>query len=1135
MVVGQFIAHYELIEAVGRGGMGVVYKARDTSLNRFVALKVLRKDHSQHAEFISQLETEAAITASINHPHVVRVFTTGTDAGRFYIAMELVDKGTLDDLIGLQGQVAEAQVLEIAIQIAQGLRAAYQHGLIHRDVKPGNILFADAHTAKIVDFGLAMLEAAAQGGGEVWGTPYYVAPEKLDRKPEDFRSDIYSLGATLFHALAGRPPYEADDASMVALKHLKSQSVSLQAFAPHISSSTAYVINRTLLKDPDKRYQSYDEFIEHLSYAKGELEKKGTQPLPKQRVVLETAAHQKMMSYLTFAMLGLALILGAIGWWYFATEVKVKSTNEQEPVAKVSATPTPPPSPVLAGVDPRTAADYQGARKLLLDGKPEDAAAVFKTIASDRKIPSPLAEWSIIQLGLAELVAGREVESRKAFYSILNRKMDDASLKENNLGETLRELSQLASKDTPAPAAAVQRFADAKGGAIAYLILGLKNWRAGEYDSAGEMLSRFGTSDFTGFEWMADYRKLSEEQIAEYRDYRQLAAMAEMAKDKKGEDDALKALEKAREAFHTKQLAEKLEVIAKDLQSKAEARGRETAKRKEDDIAAMTLIRNEVVDASRAWKFVEARQAAEKAAFLTDEKRRERAAMLLQLDLLQRWKAATLTELNANLAKAALKKKDGTEIKNLIKVTNNGVEAKGTPAVNWPDIVPESVIAATANLVRQDLPPELLAERRWLLGTFASMVGVKGADQLLLEAAKAKPAYVNELPLVSPAFRASGENLARGKTATASDFVKTEEFDESPGKALDSDPKTKWCGKETGPKWLAVDLGQPLNITRWVVQHASCGGETDDMNTADYELQWSDDGKTWTTVDKVTGNRADFTARSVAMFTARQVRLSITKPNHRANDPTARIVDFAVQGPSKIKGGDDTVKNFFESNGWLPAPSFTSVNIGKVGQRGTTHLSDRAGELSIRASGDDVWKTADAFRFTHQKLKGDGEIIARVSSVEQSHEWTKAGLMFRENLKPESPNVLLALTPFPRLTLQTRPTASVETTSQQGDAERGAPLWLKLVREGAKFTGFTSTDGITWKEYKSTTAEMPPEIHVGLALASHVNNTLALAKFDFVQITGKPVEKPAVPKLTPPAPPTAPRPPTPPLAPSRRP
>jgi serine/threonine protein kinase len=313
--VASQIDHFELVDILGRGGMGVVYRAHDTSLDRPVALKLLKKSEGATQEQIDQLATEAAITASINHPHVVKVYTTGMDRGRFYIAMELVDKGTLDSLIELQGRVAETQVLEVGIQIAEGLRAALHAGLIHRDIKPGNILFSDAHTAKIVDFGLAVfMEDEEKVRGEVWGTPYYVAPEKLDNKPEDFRSDIYSLGGTLFHALAGRPPFEAENASMVALKHLKSQAVSLQAFAPWVSGSTAFVINRTLSKDPDKRYQSYDELIEHLRYARAEMNK--PKPQGNTRVIIETDTDEKATGWLVLLMIGL-IIAAAVAAFIF--------------------------------------------------------------------------------------------------------------------------------------------------------------------------------------------------------------------------------------------------------------------------------------------------------------------------------------------------------------------------------------------------------------------------------------------------------------------------------------------------------------------------------------------------------------------------------------------------------------------------------------------------------------------------------------------------------------------------------------------------------------------------------------------------------------------------------------------------
>ena len=171
--------HFSIVETLGQGGMGTVYKALDRNLNRMVALKLLRKELSADDGYIAKLEDEARITASINHPYVVKVFTYGSDHGQYYIAMELVDKGSLDDLMQLQGRVSELQVLNVGLQVASGLQAAHQAGLIHRDVKPGNILFADAHTAKITDFGLALLaEQEAESRAAKSGARPTTSPRK---------------------------------------------------------------------------------------------------------------------------------------------------------------------------------------------------------------------------------------------------------------------------------------------------------------------------------------------------------------------------------------------------------------------------------------------------------------------------------------------------------------------------------------------------------------------------------------------------------------------------------------------------------------------------------------------------------------------------------------------------------------------------------------------------------------------------------------------------------------------------------------------------------------------------------------------------------------------------------------------
>jgi eukaryotic-like serine/threonine-protein kinase len=275
MRVRQAFANYDINGILGEGGQGMVYRAVDKKLKRNVAIKLMKREYSADAVFVKRFESEARVTAGLNHPNIVKVFSFGEDRGLLYLAMELVDQGSLDAVMVELGKLPEERVLEVGGQIAKGLKAGLEKGLIHRDIKPGNILFADEHTAKIVDFGLAVLvEKQHEEEGDVWATPYYVAPEKLDGAPEDFRSDMYSLAASLFHALAGRPPFLAETNSMHELKKIKSKPVHLLSFAPHVSNATAYVIEKALAVKPEDRWASYDEFIQNLEYARNELRKR---------------------------------------------------------------------------------------------------------------------------------------------------------------------------------------------------------------------------------------------------------------------------------------------------------------------------------------------------------------------------------------------------------------------------------------------------------------------------------------------------------------------------------------------------------------------------------------------------------------------------------------------------------------------------------------------------------------------------------------------------------------------------------------------------------------------------------------------------------------------------------------------
>ncbi len=257
-----------------------------------------------------------------------------------------------------------------------------------------------------MDFGLAVvMDEVAQERGEIWGTPYYIAPEKLDNQPEDFRSDMYSLGGTLFHALAGRPPYEAETASMVALKQLKSLPISLQAFAPDVSSETAYVINRMLSKDREDRYSSYRELIDHLSYARHKLIERAQKPQqPKARVVLETQQSRNLTAYLS---LGLLVTLIVVGIMVYVFRGKIFGETADKGA----------PAPVVLSADQATSQLRQGV-KLMVKRQFEEARRQFDQLAQTQGIAQPAKNWALFNQGLATLTLNDKAGAAAIFAPI---------------------------------------------------------------------------------------------------------------------------------------------------------------------------------------------------------------------------------------------------------------------------------------------------------------------------------------------------------------------------------------------------------------------------------------------------------------------------------------------------------------------------------------------------------------------------------------------------------------------------------------------------------------------------------------------------------------------------------------------
>jgi serine/threonine protein kinase len=265
---------FELRSIIASGGMGTVFRAFDVYLQREVALKMMKREMAQDAEVMASFYREARASAALNHTNIIHIYTFDEFDAQPYLVMELADHGSLDSWIERDQRVPELNVLDVGIKVASALDSALKKNLLHRDIKPSNILFNAEGEPKLVDFGLAgAAEADAPTDAEntIWGTPDYVAPEKIERKGETFLSDMYSLGGTLYHALIGQPPFTADSVEDLVLAQVHAVlTPPIQVF-PEISQSTSDAIAMTLAKDPAQRFQTYDDLIMALTASRSHL------------------------------------------------------------------------------------------------------------------------------------------------------------------------------------------------------------------------------------------------------------------------------------------------------------------------------------------------------------------------------------------------------------------------------------------------------------------------------------------------------------------------------------------------------------------------------------------------------------------------------------------------------------------------------------------------------------------------------------------------------------------------------------------------------------------------------------------------------------------------------------------------
>ncbi|MEJ2735606.1 MAG: protein kinase, partial [Anaerolineae bacterium] len=261
-LLGKDFGPYRIVEKIAEGGMAVVYKGYQETLNRYVAIKVLRKELSADRKFIARFRREALAVAKLSHPNILHIHDANLAHGRYYIAMEYVDGGTLKDLLA-QGPLPMGKAVDIAIQLADALDYAHREGLIHRDVKPANVLLTRSGRPKLADFGIVQAlheRSALTLPGSSPGTPMYMSPEQAEGQATDSRTDIYSLGIVLYEMLTGRPPFSAPFAMATLYQQVNEPPTPIRQLQPQVPRWLETTINTALAKDPRDRYQQAGEF-----------------------------------------------------------------------------------------------------------------------------------------------------------------------------------------------------------------------------------------------------------------------------------------------------------------------------------------------------------------------------------------------------------------------------------------------------------------------------------------------------------------------------------------------------------------------------------------------------------------------------------------------------------------------------------------------------------------------------------------------------------------------------------------------------------------------------------------------------------------------------------------------------------
>ncbi|MEG2585023.1 MAG: serine/threonine-protein kinase [Akkermansia sp.] len=434
--VHETMGPYVIKGKIGAGGMSVVYRAQDSILGRASALKILNETYALQEERIKRFESEAQIMAKVQHPNIVKIYGVGHAQEHFYIAMELIDGRDLETVMHSSGAIPEMKVLDIAIQLAEGLKAAWRGGVLHRDIKPANILIDSNGVAKIVDFGLSLLQNQQDQGEAIWITPFYAAPEALLRKQEDLRADMYALGATLSHLLVGKIPVSNLPKKVQSLWETKKDFPSVTTWYPEISPMTGQIIDRLMKFRVGRRYPNYNELLADLNEARAKLLKGGDDWIVRRRVLRRTARRMEARKILLSVILSIVLLIGLVwgSYKYISSPPKlipVASANQPEKQIKKDLT--------LTGQQINDS--YRLAEELFAKNDMIGAEREFNNLMNNHQIPLEVSTWASIQTALYSWIKG-DIQLGENYLETIKNRMTIAPPKEKS-SRGMRELKNL--------------------------------------------------------------------------------------------------------------------------------------------------------------------------------------------------------------------------------------------------------------------------------------------------------------------------------------------------------------------------------------------------------------------------------------------------------------------------------------------------------------------------------------------------------------------------------------------------------------------------------------------------------------------------------------------------------------------